>query len=119
MNEQAHAKNTHKPSDAWLMKIWTYAILPIIPLGIIGLSFFGEGSRGSLAGEQFIFILFCSSLIYGLHKRQKWAWYVNWIAVLPLAVFPIKFGGAVGGIIGVFWIMWNLAAWRRLKYIFT
>ena len=112
------AQTSHKPSDIWLMKIWIYIILPIFPLGVLGFSFFGEAPRGSLNGEQFIFITICAALIYGLHKKQKWAWYFNWIGLLALAAIPLKFG-AVGGALGVLWIWWNYLAWKRLKQIFA
>ncbi|MBS3935258.1 MAG: hypothetical protein KGZ43_03715 [Sulfuritalea sp.] len=118
MNSDPTTQAAHKPSDIWLMKIWTYVVLPIFPLGILGFSFFGEDSRGSLNGEQFIFVAICVALIYGLHKRQKWAWYFNWVGILALAAIPLKFG-AVGGALGGLWIWWNYSAWKRLKQSFA
>ena len=118
MNTDPTAQAAHKPSDVWLMKIWTYVILPILPLGILGLSFFGEDSRGSINGEQFVFVAICVALIYGLHKKQKWAWYLNWVGILALAAIPVKFG-AIGGALGALWVWWNYSAWKRLKQSFA
>jgi hypothetical protein len=119
MNSDPTTQAAHKPSDIWLMKIWTYVVLPIVPFGILGYSFFGEDSRGSLNGQQFIFVAICAALIYGLHKRQKWAWYFNLVGILALAAIPLKFGGAIGGALGGLWIWWNYSAWTRLKQSFT
>lgn len=107
-----------KSSDEWLMKIWTYAVLPIFPLAILGFSFFGQDSREPLNYEQYIFIASCVALIYGLHKKQKWAWYFNWVGILALAAIPLKFG-AIGGALGGLWIWWNYSAWKRLKQNFA
>lgn len=118
MNMDPTTQAAHKPSDIWLMKIWIYAILPIFPLAILGFSFFGEGSRGSLNEEQFIFVAICVALIYGLHKKQKWAWYLNWMGILALAAIPLKFG-AIGGALGGLWIGWNYSIWNRLEQSFA
>lgn len=103
-----------KPSDIWLMWIWIYVIVPIFPLGILGFSFFGENSRQSVNGEQLIFVAICSALIYGLHKKKKWAWYLNWVGILAIASVPLKFG-AVGGVLSGLWLWWNYLVWNRLK----
>lgn len=57
------------------MKIWIYAILPILPLDIFDFSFFGKYSYGLLNGEHFIFLAICAALIYEphTHKKKKWA----------------------------------------------
>jgi hypothetical protein len=107
-----------KPSDLWLMKIWNYMFLPLIPSTFVWLSFFDNSAPGSLNGEQFFLVSVSLALIFGLHKKMKWAWYLNWVAILPIAAIPLKFG-AIGGAIGGLWIWWNFTAWKRLKSNFT
>lgn len=111
--------NNHKSSDLWFMKVWVYVVLPIFPLGILAVVLLEKNSLAALNGQQVLFIFICAQLIYGLHRKKIWAWYLNWIGIFALAAVPTKFGGAVGGAIGGLWICWNFVAWGRLKKSFT
>lgn len=102
-----------KPSDEWLVKIWTYVVLPIFPIGMLLLT-----ENSGIHKQQFVFLAICVALIYGLHSKKMWAWWLNWIGILAVAAIPLKFG-VLGGAVAGLWIGWNFVAWRRLKFRFS
>lgn len=106
----------YKASDEWLMRIWTYVVLPALPALILVYVLFGKD--GDFNQQQLVFMAACAGLVYGLHIKNMWAWYINWLGILGLAAVLIKFG-ALGGILGALWVWWNFTAWKRLKSLFS
>lgn len=108
---------THcRASDEWLMRIWTYVVLPALPALMFAYVLFGKD--GNFNHEQLVFMAACAGLTYGLHVKNMWAWYINWLGILALAGVLIKFG-VFGGILGGLWVWWNFTAWKRLKSRFS
>lgn len=101
-------------TDRLLFVIWTYVIIPFALLLVV----YGVVEGGTINGQQMIFIFLCCGLIYGLHKKQKWAWYLSWPGLLAIAAIPFKFG-AVGGLVGGGYLILATNSWINIKAAFN
>lgn len=119
----AAARGSPRKSDYWLMRVWTYIILPMVILMIVlpilmDERSLGTGLVGAFNWQQLAVIIVCAALIGGLHNRVWAAWCFNWLPLVAVGAFLVK-AGMLGGALGGLWLWWNISIWLRLKPLFT
>ncbi len=110
----------------WI-KFWTYFSLPVGGiLSILGAFAFPTPAYGFLA-------LSCAHfcLAYGLHRRRRWAWQLNWLIIAATWIggsIPYQFGSTLDFatkfavaflLFGAIWMWPNYVYWMKRKVLFS
>lgn len=110
----------------WL-KFWNYFSLPVGGILCIFFIFAFPEPKYVFGGLSYLHFY----LAYGLHRRQLWAWQLNWVMIVVTWIagsIPDFFASAIDFwakyfvvflILGVFWMWPNYVYWKKRRILFS
>ena len=72
----------NKPLGTAWFKFWNYFFLPLGVLIGFTIAFISASRNTDLSIYSSFYTIMLLMLIYGLHKREDWAWYLNWFQIV-------------------------------------
>ena len=121
----------NKPLGTAWFKSWNYFLLPLGVLSWLTIAFVSASRNTNLSIFSSFYTILLLMLIYGLHKREDWAWYLNWFQIVSGPVMGLvniiffvpksdNYSTLIVELVFMFslWLWANYVYWTKRKTLF-